>query len=107
MAWSPKKEGFLLSGSDDNKIRLWDTPNCTSSECDAMTQFNAHSSVVEDVQFHCHDANIFGSCGDDKMLMLWDLRGFHKAHQCNPGARCICELSVVQLKLGVSPLHRF
>jgi histone-binding protein RBBP4 len=30
--------------------------------------------VVEDVAWHSRHPDIFGSCGDDKKLMIWDLR---------------------------------
>lgn len=41
---------------------------------DALSTFNGHSGVVEDVAWHCRHANLFGSCGDDKKLIIWDLR---------------------------------
>lgn len=28
----------------------------------------------QDVAWHCHHADIFGSVGDDKQLILWDVR---------------------------------
>ena len=79
MAWSPKKEGYIISGSDDKKVCLWDISKCTTSECEALSTFSGHTSVVEDVQFHCHNPDMFGSCGDDKMLKLWDMRDSTKA----------------------------
>lgn len=33
-----------------------------------------HTSVVEDVAWHAHHRNIFGSVGDDFRLVLWDTR---------------------------------
>jgi WD40 repeat protein len=30
--------------------------------------------VVEDVAWHCSHPTIFGSCGEDKKLIIWDLR---------------------------------
>lgn len=30
--------------------------------------------TVQDVAWHCHHADIFGSVGDDKQLILWDVR---------------------------------
>lgn len=40
----------------------------------ALSTFNGHSGVVEDVAWHCRHAHLFGSCGDDKKLIIWDLR---------------------------------
>lgn len=34
----------------------------------------AHESVVEDVAWHQHNPNLFGSVGDDAHVMLWDPR---------------------------------
>ena len=84
MAWSPKQEGLLISGSDDKKVCMWDISSTTKGngkEADATATFLGHQSVVEDVQFHCHNPDMFGSCGDDKLLMLWDRRDATKAQQ--------------------------
>ena len=36
--------------------------------------FRGHTGVVEDVAWHGKHPDIFGSVGDDKRLMIWDLR---------------------------------
>jgi hypothetical protein len=41
---------------------------------DAMTIFQAHMGVVEDVAWHSKHEYMFGSVGDDKQLLLWDTR---------------------------------
>lgn len=41
---------------------------------DAKTIYTEHHGVVEDVAWHCHHQDIFGSVGDDKQLILWDMR---------------------------------
>lgn len=41
---------------------------------DAKTTYVAHSGVIEDVAWHQHHTDIFGSVGDDKQLILWDTR---------------------------------
>eukprot|EP00955_Chlamydomonas_euryale_P113823 366237-Chlamydomonas_euryale.AAC.3 len=40
----------------------------------AKSIYVEHQSVVEDVAWHCHHADIFGSVSDDKQLILWDVR---------------------------------
>ena len=35
---------------------------------------NFQAGVVEDVAWHLHHENIFGSVADDKKLMIWDTR---------------------------------
>ncbi|KAL6846044.1 hypothetical protein ACP4OV_023492 [Aristida adscensionis] len=75
LAWSPMKEGWLLSGSYDKKICLWDlAAGNDASVLDAHQVFEAHEDLVEDVAWHIKDQNIFGSVGDDCKLMIWDLR---------------------------------
>lgn len=41
---------------------------------EAKTTYVAHQGVVEDVAWHQHHTDIFGSVGDDKQLILWDTR---------------------------------
>jgi hypothetical protein len=41
---------------------------------DAKVIYSEHSGVIEDVAWHQHHADIFGSVGDDKQLVLWDTR---------------------------------
>lgn len=76
LAWNPHKEGNLISGSDDSLICSWDigTATKTSHIVEAAATYTGHTSVVEDVAFHLHHANLFGSVGDDAKLMIWDTR---------------------------------
>lgn len=75
LSWSPFKEGYLVSGSHDNKICLWDVSALAQDKViDAMHVYEAHESVVEDVSWHLKNENLFGSAGDDCQLMIWDLR---------------------------------
>ncbi|GLT86079.1 hypothetical protein SLE2022_042420 [Rubroshorea leprosula] len=75
LSWSPFKEGYLLSGSQDHKICLWDVSAAPQDKVlDAMHVYEAHESVVEDVSWHLKNENIFGSAGDDCQLMIWDMR---------------------------------
>jgi histone-binding protein RBBP4 len=40
----------------------------------ALQRYDGHLGVVEDVAWHNMNPDIFASVGDDKNLMLWDLR---------------------------------
>jgi histone-binding protein RBBP4 len=76
LSWSAQKEGYLLSGSDDAQICVWDVSAMPSagSSLAAMHIYSGHGGVVEDVAWHPRHESIFGSVGDDKKLILWDLR---------------------------------
>jgi histone-binding protein RBBP4 len=80
LAWSNHNEGRLISGSEDRTINLWDVSSVTSSKSGTGTQimaisvFRGHTDVVEDVDWHKRDPNMIGSVGDDKKLMIWDVR---------------------------------
>lgn len=47
---------------------------CVPQSLEAKTTYVAHQGVVEDVAWHQHHTDIFGSVGDDKQLILWDTR---------------------------------
>lgn len=74
--WNPINAGVLLSGSDDNKICLWDVnqPDQLSPTIDPLCTFESHTQVVEDVCWNKHDGNQFASVSDDKKLKIWDMR---------------------------------
>ncbi|KAL5059339.1 hypothetical protein RYX36_030943 [Vicia faba] len=81
LAWSPFKKGYLLSGSNDHKICLWDVfSESQNNVLDAVHVYEGHESIVEDVSWHTKDENLFGSGGDDCRLIIWDLRT-NKAQQ--------------------------
>jgi WD40 repeat protein len=76
LAWNPHEEGQLLSGSDDSLICTWDVTQGTktSNILNPLSTYTGHTNVVEDVAFHLHNSNLFGSVGDDCKLMIWDMR---------------------------------
>ena len=100
LAWSPLVKGLLLryppprsrvggrtsvivcarvrfslscSGADDKKVCMWDVEKPPAGTRDAvppLATFLAHTSVVEDVAWHAHHPDLFGTVGDDKQLMM-------------------------------------
>lgn len=76
LSWSPKKEGHLLSGSDDAQICLWDIRGTSKPNrvVEASQIFQGHVGVVEDVAWHVQHEDLFGSVGDDRQLLIWDTR---------------------------------
>ncbi|KAL5995692.1 Chromatin assembly complex, subunit 3 [Asimina triloba] len=75
LSWSSLKPGHILSGSNDAKICLWDIHAMPHDKAlGAKEIYVVHKDVVEDVAWHLLNENLFGSVGDDKHLMIWDLR---------------------------------
>ena len=80
--WNSRQEGYLLSGSDDNTICIWDIQGATAPNkaLEPLLKLEEHTGVVEDVCWHKFHDKVFGSVGDDKRLMLWDIRGSKPTH---------------------------
>eukprot|EP00123_Amoebidium_parasiticum_P000598 comp11441_c0_seq1/m.5857 comp11441_c0_seq1/g.5857 ORF comp11441_c0_seq1/g.5857 comp11441_c0_seq1/m.5857 type:complete len:423 (-) comp11441_c0_seq1:16-1284(-) len=74
LSWNSNREGQLLSGGDDNIVCCWDVVVGGAASMQATSKYTAHTDVVEDVAWHCLSPYVFASVGDDKMLMVWDIR---------------------------------
>jgi len=94
LEWNPHVEGQLLSGSEDNKVNLWDLQrdfSVDSKTISPKTTYSHHSATVNDVQYHpTFGKNLFGSVSDDLTFQLVDMRSpntskpailFKQAHQ--------------------------
>ncbi|ERN00464.1 hypothetical protein AMTR_s00100p00151380 [Amborella trichopoda] len=75
LSWNPPKEGYLLSGSDDSLICLWDISTMPQQQVvEAKEMYNVHEGVVGDLSWHVKHEYLFGSVGEDCSLNIWDLR---------------------------------
>ncbi|GAX22829.1 histone-binding protein RBBP4 [Fistulifera solaris] len=77
LEWSKLKEGFLLSGSSDTTVQLWDiAPLGTrpGTKMNSVATFRGHTQTVEDVDWHAKDEHMFASVGHDKKINIWDMR---------------------------------
>jgi hypothetical protein len=54
LAWSGFREGYLLSGSDDAQICLWDINAANSKMLGAMAIYHQHLGVVEVTTYIVH-----------------------------------------------------
>ncbi|KAJ3439738.1 wd40 repeat family [Anaeramoeba flamelloides] len=76
LSWNNSVEGHLLSGSDDSLVCYYDINGGTMSEgkMNPVQTMNFHTQSVEDVSWQPVKEWIFGSVGDDKMLVIGDIR---------------------------------
>ncbi|KAH3763471.1 retinoblastoma-associated proteins 46/48 [Pelomyxa schiedti] len=75
LAWNPIRSGMLISGSEDCLICMWDiNARSATQPVSPSNIFKGHSSAVEDVAWHVKQEHVFGSVGDDKQLLMWDIR---------------------------------
>ena len=71
LSWSLYKSEYLLSGSYDGSVCLWDIQ---SNNSEPICHFHEHQSECEDVCFSKKHEYIFGTCGDDKTIKIMDYR---------------------------------
>ncbi|KAJ6238599.1 wd40 repeat family [Anaeramoeba flamelloides] len=69
VAYHKKNSNFLITGSSDTTIRLWDLRRIKKH----LHSFEAHDKPVYSVQWNPHNNNIFGSSGDDSRFHIWDI----------------------------------
>ena len=74
LSWSPHEAGLLLSGSHDSSICMWDLREAGLEVQSRFKIDKAHTGAVEDVDWHRQHNFLFGSCGDDSQVLLWDTR---------------------------------
>eukprot|EP01083_Nonionella_stella_P187665 690081_1 len=85
LAWNHHAEGQLVSGSRGPVVCMWDinaapTPAPEPSSGGSgpsiapLARFEGHTDMVEDVAWSCHHKTVFGSCSDDRKVMIWDTR---------------------------------
>ena len=71
LSWSNFEENYLLSGSYDRTVCLWDIE---SQNSEPLKVFKEHEKECEDVCFCKKQRDICASCGDDKTIKIMDLR---------------------------------
>ncbi|KAK9461135.1 WD40-repeat-containing domain protein [Lipomyces oligophaga] len=74
--WNTHKQGYLLTGSEDTTVALWDinTYSKSNSTLSSTKVFKSHTAIVNDVAWHSHHEALFGSVSDDLTLQIHDTR---------------------------------
>ncbi|KAN0064497.1 Histone acetyltransferase type B subunit 2 [Thecaphora frezii] len=76
LAWSPLKMGHILAASEDTTVCHWDINAYKKGDntLSPLQTYRGHTAIVEDVAWHNHHESLFGSVGDDRQLLIWDVR---------------------------------
>ncbi|CAN1293735.1 WD-40 repeat-containing protein MSI4 [Linum perenne] len=71
--WNPHDNNFILTGSADNSVRMFDRRNLTSNGVGShVYKFEGHNAAVLCVQWCPDKASAFGSSAEDGLLNIWD-----------------------------------
>ncbi|KAL3869279.1 hypothetical protein ACJMK2_041982 [Sinanodonta woodiana] len=102
LSWNPIQNGYIISGSGDHTIYLWDINSMPTERgvIDPITIFTEHTSVVNDVEWHPFYQSIYGSVADDENLLLWDIRSKN-------ASRVVCEHNAEVHFLDFNPHNEF
>ncbi|KAL2040747.1 hypothetical protein N7G274_006726 [Stereocaulon virgatum] len=76
LSWSPHEAGHLVTGSEDQTVRLWDITKFTNTNktLHATQTYTHHTAIVTDVQYHPLHASLIGTVSDDLTLQILDTR---------------------------------
>ncbi|KAJ8440595.1 hypothetical protein Cgig2_028724 [Carnegiea gigantea] len=86
--WNPFDENFILTGSADNSVHMFDRRFLTSSGVGSpVHKFQGHEAPVLCVQWSPHNRSIFGSAAEDSLLNIWDYGKVGKIQTGSEGKR--------------------
>ncbi|KAL3528627.1 hypothetical protein ACH5RR_007949 [Cinchona calisaya] len=85
--WNPHDTNFILTGSADNTVHMFDRRNLTSGGVGSPVHtFEGHSAAVLCVQWSPCKSSVFGSAAEDGILNLWDFERIGKQNQARTKA---------------------
>ncbi|CAI0627984.1 unnamed protein product [Linum tenue] len=71
--WSPHDSNFILTGSADNSVCMFDRRSLTSNGVGShVHKFEGHKAAVLCVQWCPDKSSVFGSSAEDGILNIWD-----------------------------------
>ncbi|XP_047339836.1 WD-40 repeat-containing protein MSI4-like [Impatiens glandulifera] len=80
--WNPHNVNFILTGSDDYTISMFDRRNLKSGGVGSPVHvFEGHDAVVLCVQWSPDKSFVFGSSAEDGILNLWDIEKIGKKQE--------------------------
>lgn len=71
--WNPHDENYILTGSADHSVCMFDRRNLTSNGvASPVHKFEEHKAPVLSVQWCPDKASVFGSSAEDSCVNIWD-----------------------------------
>lgn len=71
--WNPHDVNYILTGSADNTVRMFDRRSLTSGGVGSPIHiFEGHTAAVLCVQWSPDKSSVFGSSAEDGILNIWD-----------------------------------
>ncbi|CAL5870187.1 uncharacterized protein PFLUO_LOCUS4422 [Penicillium psychrofluorescens] len=78
LAFNPHFAAWLLSGSQDGTIRMWDLraapTNRGTSTCGSKHVYHGNSDAIRDVRWSPSDGVVFATAADSGAIQMWDQR---------------------------------
>ncbi|KAH8700342.1 hypothetical protein BGW36DRAFT_425172 [Talaromyces proteolyticus] len=75
LAFNPHRPAWLLSGSQDSTIRMWDLRSATSSATiSSISRYSSNSDAVRDIRWSPGDGTMFATATDSGAIQCWDYR---------------------------------
>ncbi|GMF70711.1 WD40 repeat-containing protein [Aspergillus flavus] len=75
LAFNPHWPAWLLSGSQDSSIRMWDLRMASAVRpCSSKELYNGNSDAVRDIRWSPSDGITFATATDSGAIQLWDYR---------------------------------
>lgn len=78
LAFNPHYSAWLLSGSQDSSIRMWDLRAAPAergiSTCGSKKLYNGNSDAIRDIRWSPTDGVMFATATDSGAVQLWDCR---------------------------------
>ncbi|KAK2757040.1 SEA (Seh1-associated) complex subunit [Arachnomyces sp. PD_36] len=78
LAFNPHRSAWLLSGSQDATIRMWDLRQASGERgvvnAGSKNRFNGHSEAIRDIRWSQTDGVAFAVATDSGSIQRWDIR---------------------------------